>query len=109
MAVDLGWHDACSAAGVFTKEQEAAGWPADMTPDELAALQRPHARGDAAGRKAKWALGAALKAACKAGEIACTTETKPVQRNANIFEPIPIGAGDFGNSEWKSRAFRREW
>lgn len=69
MMVNLKWRDACSASRAFGALELAAGWPEAMTISQLAAMQRPHPRGDAEARRACLALGSALKAACKDGSL----------------------------------------
>lgn len=108
--IDLAWFDAYSAAGpgVFPSGQKAAGWPADMTPMELAAIQRPYQSGDANRRRERWALCAALTAACGAGELDCMAETKQIE--PGYFGPIEDSSSDpFATQEWKARAFKRQW
>lgn len=109
--VDLQWHDACSASRAFTAEEKAAGWPADMTPAQLAAMQRPAAHGDSQGRRAQWALRDALTAACEAGELVHVAETVELPAP----EPDYFESGDqdyFGSAEWRARdkqKFMRQW
>lgn len=73
MVVDLKWRDAMavwSIGAAFSRELQAAGWPEFMTPAQLAGMQRPWHQGDLKiGRRASNALGAAIVAACNAGEI----------------------------------------
>ena len=102
--VDLQWHDACSVSRAFNAEQKAAGWPESMTPAQLAALQRPYVCGDADGRRAQWALRGALLAACQAGDLEHTTDTRQEAIEANVFDPTPLGS-----DTWRERGFQREW
>ena len=105
MAVDLRLHDACSASNGALK---ATTWPDALTLEELASIQRPHNRGDAAGRKHRWALVAALKQACEAGELEHTAETvamPPAVRRT----VVSASRDEFASAEWKARAFSRQW
>ena len=109
MAVDLQWHDACHATRAFTSAENAAGWPDAMTLAQLAAIQWPYERGDKAGLAAQRALHAALQAACTAGELDHTTETKEVRpqqvrRVVNTYMDDTPGAGF-----WAARGFTRQW
>ena len=69
MAVDLKWRDACLASRAFTAAEKAAGWPAAMTPEQLAGIQRPHLKSDIEARNRKWALKTAIVDAVKAREL----------------------------------------
>lgn len=106
MAVDLQWHDAFHATKAFNRAEKASGWPDAMTLEQLAAIQRPHERGDKA---AQVALHAALQAACIAGELEHTTETKEVRppkvmRVVNTrMEEVPV------SGFWAARGFTRQW
>lgn len=106
MATDLKWLDACRASRAFTPVEQAAGWPAVMTAEQLAAVQRPHDLKDVNGRRFKWTLAKAIEMACQAGELACTTETVQIPQDPGRFAPIDDGVG---SSAWKARAFTRQW
>lgn len=69
MAVDLRWHDACSASRAFSQQEKAGGWPESMTAVQLAALQRPYKLGDAAGMRHSRSLLSALDSACDEGDL----------------------------------------
>ena len=77
----LAWNDAlaaCGPAAPFSDKEKAAGWPAAMEVKQLAAIQRPFASGDSAGRHAREALRKALEAACESGALPSHTETRTV-------------------------------
>ena len=80
MAVDLKWRDACTASRAFTAVEMAAGWPAAMTPEQLAGIQRPHLISDIEARNRKWALKTAIVDAVKAGELPAGKEVAYVSR-----------------------------
>ena len=102
MAVDMKWRDAMSDRRIrqyFSDEEQAQGWPQRMDAQQLAALQRPNAHGDAAGRKAQGVLCDALLDDCEAGTLACEAEvlSVPVRvagRNEDLFRPIPLTGGN---------------
>lgn len=109
MAVDLQWHDACHATRAFTSAENAAGWPDAMTLAQLAAIQRPYERGDKAGLAAQRALHAALQAACTAGELEHTTETKEV-RPPKVMRVVSTRMEEMPASGfWAARGFTRQW
>lgn len=106
MAVDMKWRDAMSDRRIrqyFLDEEQAQGWPQRMDAQQLAALQRPNAHGDAAGRKAQGVLCDALLDDCEAGTLACEAEVLSVSvpvagRNEDLFRPISLtGGSDYGN------------
>lgn len=106
MAVDMKWRDAMSDRRIrqyFSDEEQAQGWPQRMDAQQLAALQRPNAHGDAAGRKAQGVLCDALLDDCEAGALACEAEvlSVPVRvagRDADLFRPISLtGGNDYGS------------
>ena len=102
MAVDMKWRDAMGDRRIrqyFSDEEQAQGWPQRMDAQQLAALQRPNAHGDAAGRKAQGVLHDALLDDCEAGTLACEAEvlSVPVRvagRNEDLFRPIPLTGGN---------------
>ena len=69
----LKWHKAMAAAvRHFTKDEHAAGWPASMKPDQLAALQQPYIMGGLEHRPGRWQYEETMKAitgACLAGAL----------------------------------------
>lgn len=106
MAVDMKWRDAMSDRRIsqyFSDEEQAQGWPQRMDAQQLAALQRPNAHGDAAGRKAQGVLHDALLDDCEAGTLPSEAEvlSVPVQvaeRNEDLFRPISLtGGNDYGS------------
>jgi hypothetical protein len=106
MAVDMKWRDAMSDRRIrqyFSDEEQAQGWPQRMDAQQLAALQRPNAHGDAGGRKAQGVLCDALLDDCEAGTLAFEAEvlSVPVQvagRNEDLFRPISLtGGNDYGS------------
>ena len=109
MAVDLEWNDLCQATGAFTPAEMAAGCPVMVTLAQFAAMQRPCKRGDKTGRHSQRVLMDAMQAACTAGELDHTTETKEVRppqvmRVVNTrMEKMP--ASGF----WAARGFTRQW
>ena len=105
MAVNMQWRDAMSDRRIrqyFSDEEQAQGWPPRMDAQQLAALQRPNAHGDAAGRKAQGVLCDAVLDDCEAGTLACEAEvlSVPVRvagRDADLFRPISLtGGNDYG-------------
>ena len=109
MAVDLQWHDACHATRAFTPAERAAGWPDTMTLAQLVAMQRPCEYGDKAGRVSQRALAAALEAACKAGELEHSTETKEVPP-PQVLRVVNLCMDDMpAPGSWAARGFNRRW
>ncbi len=108
-AIDLAWHDACSASRAFTAEEKAAGWPDSMTPQQLACLQRPFVLGDKQGRAANRALAGALQAACTAGELAHTVETRREEFDPTLFEPIGQALAPTDRADWTGWGRTRDW
>ncbi|MBP7647615.1 MAG: hypothetical protein KA751_12770 [Comamonas sp.] len=102
MAVDMKWRDAMSDRRIrqyFSDEEQAQGWPQRMDAQQLAALQRPNAHGDAAGRKAQGVLCDALLDDCEAGTLACEEEVLSVPVpvagcNEDLFRPISLTGGN---------------
>lgn len=109
MAVDLQWHDACQATRAFTSAESAAGWPDTMTLSQLVAMQRPCERDDKSGRHVQRALAEALQAACTAGELEHTTETKEV-RLPQVMRVVNTRMEEMsGSGFWAARGFTRQW
>ena len=78
----LQWADAvaaCAPARVFDVVDRVYGWPAVMKLEQLAALQRPYAKGDQIARGRYSALLSALRGACDAGAIAFEEVSEQVQ------------------------------
>lgn len=101
MAADIKWRDAMSDRRIrqyFSDDEQAQGWPNRMDAEQLAALQRPYANGDAAGRKAQDVLRDALLDDCEAGTLACEVEVLSVpvpvaRRDEDLFRPISLTGG----------------
>lgn len=101
MAVDMKWRDAMSDRCIrqyFSDDEQAKGWPQRMDAEQFAALQRPYAHGDAAGRKAQDVLCDALLDACEAGTLASEVEVLSVPvpvagRDDDLFRPIALMGG----------------
>jgi len=101
MAVDMKWRDAMSDRRIrqyFSDDEQAQGWPQRMDAEQFAALQRPYAYGDAAGRKAQSVLCDALLDACEAGTLASEVEVLSVPvpvagRDDDLFSPIALTGG----------------
>jgi hypothetical protein len=109
MAVELEWNDLCQATGAFTPAEMAAGCPVMVTLEQFAAMQRPCKRGDKTGHYSRRVLLDAMQAACTAGELDHTTETKEVKpqqvrRVVNAYMDDKPGAGF-----WAARGFTRQW
>ena len=79
MSVNLEWRDAMTQASrAFTRPEQATGWPATLTPGQLAELQRPWATGDKLARSECAAFHDELAAACVAVAIKHTTNMERV-------------------------------
>ena len=59
----------------FSAEDRRAGWPEAMSPEQVAALQRPYAEDDEVGGRAWDALHSALLAACDSGQLPAESQT----------------------------------
>lgn len=101
MAVDMKWRDAMSDRRIrqyFSDDEQAKGWPQRMDAEQFAALQRPYAYGDAAGRKAQGVLCDALLDACEEGTLASEVEVLSVSvpvagQDDDLFRPISLTGG----------------
>lgn len=104
MVVNLKWHDAMAVAGWhFSKEEQSAGWPQTLKPDQLAALQRPYRRGIGPEfRPARWhteALRNALISACASNTLPHTATTTRVMSKAARVEQ----SSRFASPDWLAR------
>lgn len=111
MAVDLKWDDACSASRAFTAEEKAAGWPASVTPAQLAALQRPWELTDKAARARCWALQRSVHKACEDGDLPSEAHTvlqpSTVRPRVRRDPFVSYSGSMFGSNEWTARDFGR--
>lgn len=78
---NLKWRDAVAAAfRYFTREQASAGWPEDMTPAQLAGLQRPHlGSGAPESLRRCQSLASKIVTDCQSGELLSTATTRTPQ------------------------------
>lgn len=110
MAVDLEWNDLCQATGAFTPAEMAAGCPVMVTLAQFAAMQRPCKRGDKTGRHSQRVLMDAMQAACTAGELEHTTETKQAQPHKARYVVVKEDDGDaFASNGFPALRFARQW
>lgn len=105
--LDINWRDAMAVraiAGSFTREEQAAGWPVAMQPEQLAAMQRPFLPGDVQGKRLARALREALQAACQGQAIACESEVRRVMTRPAV-DHVP---SRFGRVENWPEAYTRD-
>lgn len=78
---NLKWRDAVAAAfRYFTREQANAGWPENMTPAQLAGLQRPHlGSGAPESLRRCQSLASKIVTDCQSGELLSTATTRTPQ------------------------------
>lgn len=83
----------------FTKDEHANGWPETLKHWQLAALQYPYARGEAARNRLANARAGDILKACQSGELPHTVTTHipaPAKPSAPLRSP-------FASAEWQSR------
>lgn len=108
--LDMNWRDAmavCAIAGSFTREEQAAGWPVAMQPEQLAAMQRPFLPGDVQGKRLAQALRDALQAACQGQAIACETDVRRVMVRPAVVH-VPPRTSMFGRVKNWPEAYTRD-
>lgn len=108
--LDMNWRDAMAVraiAGSFTREEQAAGWPVAMQPEQLAAMQRPFLPGDVQGKRLAQALREALQAACQGQSLACESEVLRVMARPAVNH-VPPRASMFGRVENWPEAYTRD-
>lgn len=77
MTVDLKWNDAVGVAlNAFTDEERKSGWPSEMLPHQLTALQRPFVHTDPVSIRRLESLHEALERSCKLEVLPCRKEVE---------------------------------
>jgi hypothetical protein len=93
MAADLQWNDAmlaCAASFAFKGEEKTTAWPADMTPGQLAAMQRPFVYGHRQGRERYEALRNALNTDVAAGGLPAAATSVERHRRDFVIHSLPM-------------------
>lgn len=98
--INVAWRLAMATVGQnFTKDEHANGWPETLKHWQLAALQYPYARGEAARNRLANARAGDILKACQSGELPHTVTTHipaPAKPSAPLRSP-------FASAEWQSR------
>lgn len=116
MTADFSWNRALRVAGInLTNEERAAGWPAALTPENLARLQFPCGgsgleKREAAGNQRD--LIAAISKAVQGGALPAVerTRTEDITESRQVpdfYPPRSPHSGGLGSSEWRSRDLPR--
>jgi len=83
----------------FTKEEHPAGWPETLKHWQLAALQYPHVKGEAAKFRLTKARAVDFLNACKSGDLPHTATTATVTPKPPQLRQQTV----FASSEWLMR------
>lgn len=116
MTADFSWNRALRVAGInLTNEERAAGWPAALTPENLARLQFPCGgsgleKREAAGNQRD--LIAAISKAVQGGALPAVERTRTEditepRQVPDFYPPRSPHSGGLGSSEWRSRDLPR--
>ncbi len=110
MTVDLKWRDAMAIASwaFKTHAEHAAGWPENMTPHQLAALQRPWVRTEPASKLRCEALILAIHADCDADRdrLPHTTTSHVEQKQWSKQIPVRFDSMYWDGAHGKIRTVR---